>query len=334
MTPFELLEPRSMRKAIALLDPDDSGVRPISGGTALLLMMKAGVFRPTRLVSLRSVEQRYAAIRAAADGSLRIGALATLSAMAASPAVRRALPVVTQTLRTLSNVRVRNVATLGGHLAHADPHLDLPPLLIALGASITATGPAGERSIAVENLFTGYYGTALAADELITQVAIPSQRGKRAAYVKCTARSADDWPSLGVAVVLDTNEGEGPEGEGPEGEGPEGEGPEGEGPEGEGPEGEGPDASAANIVISAATEMPVRLRAAEAVLRGGVIDEAAIRAAGETAADEAQVIGDTSGSAAYKKQLVRVQVARAIRLALESATSRPASRSRGAHGGR
>ena len=309
MTPFELLEPRSMRKAIALLDPDDSGVRPISGGTALLLMMKAGVFRPTRLVSLRSVEQRYAAIRAAADGSLRIGALATLSAMAASPAVRRALPVVTQTLRTLSNVRVRNVATLGGHLAHADPHLDLPPLLIALGASITATGPAGERSIAVENLFTGYYGTALAADELITQVAIPSQRGKRAAYVKCTARSADDWPSLGVAVVLDTNEGEGPEGE-------------------------GPDASAANIVISAATEMPVRLRAAEAVLRGGVIDEAAIRAAGETAADEAQVIGDTSGSAAYKKQLVRVQVARAIRLALESATSRPASRSRGAHGGR
>ena len=297
MTPFELLEPRSMRKAIALLDPDDSGVRPISGGTALLLMMKAGVFRPTRLVSLRSVEQRYAAIRAAADGSLRIGALATLSAMAASPAVRRALPVVTQTLRTLSNVRVRNVATLGGHLAHADPHLDLPPLLIALGASITATGPAGERSIAVENLFTGYYGTALAADELITQVAIPSQRGKRAAYVKCTARSADDWPSLGVAVVLDTNEGEGPEGE-------------------------GPDASAANIVISAATETPVRLRAAEAVLRGGVLDEAGMRAAGEAAAEEAEVIGDARGSAAYKKQLVRVHVARAIRQALESVNPR------------
>lgn len=300
MTPFELLEPRSMRKAIALLDPDDSGVRPIAGGTALMLMMKAGVFRPTRLISLRSVESRYASIRSNPDGSLSIGALATLSAMAASPAVRRALPVVTQTLRTLSNVRVRNVATLGGHLAHADPHMDLPPLLIALGGSITATGPAGDRSIAAEDLFTGYYETALAANELITRVTIPSQAGKRAAYLKCTTRSADDWPALGVAVVLDAA------------------------PNAAAAE----SVSAASIVISAATEKPVRMRAAEAVLRAGVIDEAARRAAGEAAADEAEIAGDARGSAAYKKQLVRVYVARAIAVALASGTRTRATQTR------
>ena len=116
--------------------------------------------------------------------------------------MRRVAPVIADTLLTHSNVRVRNVATIGGNLAHADPHMDLPPVLIALGALVRAVGPGGERDIPVEALLTGYMATVLANDELITALHVPPQAGRRAAYAKVTARSADDWPALGVAVSV------------------------------------------------------------------------------------------------------------------------------------
>jgi carbon-monoxide dehydrogenase medium subunit len=281
MIPFELAEPATLAQAIALLDPDDPSVRPIAGGTALMLMMKAGVFRPARLVSLRAITELGAIVKAP-DGALRIGAMTSLSALERDASVRAHAPVVTQTLRTLSNVRVRNVATVGGHLAHADPHMDLPPVLIALGAHIVVAGPAGERTIAVEDLFAGYFETVLRRNELITALVVPAQGMRRAAYLKCTTRAVHDWPALGVAVSLDR------------------------------------DGAAARIVISAASEKPLRLPGAEAALRGGS-DEAALRRAGDAAAEEAQTISDGQGSAAYKRQLVRVYVRRALAAALSGA---------------
>jgi carbon-monoxide dehydrogenase medium subunit len=283
MTPFELLEPRSLREAAALLDGGDA-VRPISGGTAVMLMMKLGVLRPARLVSLRAVEQRYATITANA-GEVRIGAMATLSALERSPAIGKELPVVARTLKTLSNVRVRNVATIGGHLAHADPHMDLPPVLIALGARVTIVSPRGERTIPLEQLHKGYLETTLARNELIAEVIVPAQGARRAAYLKCTTRSADDWPALGVAAVLDVDK---------------------------------DSVRDARLVIGAATDTPTRLVKAEAVLRGARADDATLARAGEAAAAEAGVIGDAHGSAAYKRELLRVYVGRAIRAALQN----------------
>lgn len=282
MTPFELLEPRTLREAAGLLASADPSVRPIAGGTAVMLMMKMGVLRPARLVSLRLVETRYSEI-VATDGELRIGALATLASLERSPAVKSRAPVIARALKTLANVRVRNVATVGGHLAHADPHMDLPPVLIALGASVVVVGPAGERTLPLEKLYAGYLETTLAHGELIAEVRVPAQGPRRAAYLKCTTRSADDWPALGVAVVLDVD-------------------------------------SAAvrdsRIVIGAATDTPARLVNAEKVLRGARVDDAVLRRAGDAAASEATVIGDQHGSAAYKRELVRIYVARAIRAAL------------------
>jgi carbon-monoxide dehydrogenase medium subunit len=283
MTPFELLEPRSLPEALALLDPDDPLVRPIAGGTALMLMMKAGVFHPARLVSLRGVMQ-LTSISAAGDGALSIGAMTPLSVLERSDAVRQHAPVITRTLRTLSNVRVRNVATVGGHLAHADPHMDLPPVLIALGARIAVAGPSGPRTIPVEELFAGYFETVLARDELITELVVPAQGARRACYLKCTTRAVHDWPALGVAVSLDR---------------------------------EGDALRHASVVISAATEKPTRLPGVEKMLRGARIGDALLRQAGDAAAEEAELISDGQGSAAYKKQLVRVYVARALRAALE-----------------
>ena len=197
MSPFELLEPATLAEAIALLEDEET--RPFSGGTALMLMMKAGVLRPKRLVSLR----RLRLDRIESGAALRVGAMTTLRALEKSEAVKRGWPVITKTLRTLSNVRVRNVATVGGALAHADPHMDLPPLLAALGARVTING---KRSIPVEELYAGYLENTLRRGELITHVEIPAPGSRRAAYLKCTTRSADDWPAVGVAVVLGPEE--------------------------------------------------------------------------------------------------------------------------------
>jgi len=282
MIPFELAEPRSFKEAIALLDGGDDTVRPIAGGTALMLMMKAGVFRPTRLVALRSVDGANA-IALAPDGGLQLGALATLAALERSKGLRDAFPVIAQTLRTLSNVRVRNVATIGGNLAHADPHMNLPPVLAALGAQVTTAGPTGERTIAVENLFAGYYETVLARNELIARVTVPPLRGRRAAYVKVTTRSADDWPALGVAVSIDAD---------------------------------GRNMRGVDVFVSAATEKPTRLKAAESVLRGAEANETTLQRAGEAGSQEVETMADARGSASYKKELLRVFVARAVRKAL------------------
>lgn len=132
MVPLEFLVPYSMEEAIGLLDADDPGIRPVGGGTAIMLMMKAGVLSPTRLVSLQHVEPSYAQLAVSATGELVIGGLVRLATLEHDAAVKRGWPVLARTLRMLSSVRVRAVATVGGALGHADPHMDLPPVLAAL----------------------------------------------------------------------------------------------------------------------------------------------------------------------------------------------------------
>jgi aerobic carbon-monoxide dehydrogenase medium subunit len=283
MIPFELAEPRSLKAALKLLDAGDPSVRVFGGGTALMLMMKAGVFQPTRLVSLRGIEKRYAKVTSDQDGSLHIGALVTLSALGRTAAVKKRAPVIVDALRTLSNVRVRNVATLGGHLAHGDPHMDLPPVLMALDARVVTAATAGSRTLAVADLYTGYYETALAPNELISEIIVPAQTGRHSAYIKLTTRAADDWPTLGIAVSLQM---------------------------------EGDTVRDARFVVSAATEKPLRLPDAEAVLHGATMTDAVLARVGEAAAAEAELVGDARGSAAYKTELLRVYAGRAVRSAL------------------
>ena len=158
-------------------------------------------------------------------------------------------------------------------------------VLMALGASMSVAGPTGEREIAVEDLFTGYYETVLQKNELIAEVRVPSQDGKRAAYMKVTTGSADDWPALGVAVALQSD---------------------------------GNAVKSARVVVSAATSKAMRLPGAEAALAGQSIDDKILARAGEAAANETDFIADVRGSVSYKRELLRVYIGRAVRAALES----------------
>ena len=161
--------------------------------------------------------------------------------------------------------------------------MDLPPVLIALGASVTTVDAKGGRTFPLEKLYAGYLETTLGHGELIAEVTVPAQGARRAAYLKCTTRSADDWPALGVAVAL---------------------------------EADGTLVREARVVISAATDTPVRLTAVEETLRGARVDDGVLRRAGDAGASTAHVIGDEHGSVAYKRELLRVYIARAVRAAL------------------
>jgi aerobic carbon-monoxide dehydrogenase medium subunit len=286
MKSFELVEPTTLQEAVALLDPTDNTVRAMAGGTALMLMMKARLFQPTRLVSLHKLNGTLRGVRVD-GGELRIGAMTSLRGLERSSAMAAAVPVVTRALKTLANVRVRNVATIGGHLAHGDPHMDLPPILLTLGARVRAVSSRGQRSIDMSELFVGYYQTALAADELIEEVTIPAQPADaRSAYAKCTTLSADDWPAVGVAVCFRL----------------------------------GADGiiREPRVAISAATERPTRSAAAEQALAGSSAELAAFFRAADAAADEVQTLSDIRGSASYKREMLRVYVRRALERAAKS----------------
>ena len=283
MTPFELVEPQTLGEALGLLDGGAADVRPASGCTALMLMMKASVLKPARLISLRRLAPTMSAIEQR-GAEMHVGALTTLAALERSALVARELPVLARTLRTLANIRVRNQATLGGHLAHADPHMDLPPLLTALGASVVIVSSRAERIIAVEQLISGYMETSLSAGELITQVRIPLDGERRSSHLKVTSRSADDWPSLGVAVALRTTSGR---------------------------------IENARVVVGAAVDRPTRVASVESLLNGATVSDRLLAEAAERAANAVQPIADQHGSAAYKQHLIRVYVGRALRQALD-----------------
>ena len=279
MKAFELLEPAAVDEAIALLEPGVPGVRVVAGATALVPMMKARLFQPTRLISLRRIGGALRGVRTDTN-AVRIGALTTLSELERSAAVREKVPVMSRALRTLSNVRIRNVATLGGHLAHGDPHMDLPPILMTLGARVRLVGRSGERWIDVADLFLGYYQTAIAGDELIAEIEVPSTpRDARTWYEKFTALSADDWPTVGAAVWCRMDRDRIVE---------------------------------ARVAVGAATDRPVRVRTAETALEGAPASADTFRRAANAAAEAIEPLADIRGTAAYKREMVRVHVRRAL----------------------
>ena len=277
MHSFEWVEPKTMTEALNYLSLDDTNVRMVSGGTALMLMMKSGVFAPTKLVNLRSV-QGFSDI-SVKDNHLCIGSLTSLTEIEHSALVAKELPVLKEVMKKLSNVRVRNAARLGGALSHGDPHMDLPPLLSCLDASVRIQSKDSTRVMQVQDLYVGYYETALAKNELITEVLIPLKPKHHSVYMKCTTRSADDWPALGVAVNLKSNKNT---------------------------------IEDIRIVLGAVCEVPTTLSLTQAFLTNKSINDAVLDEAAAIALTEISPLSDELGSSEYKLHLVSIYVKRAI----------------------
>jgi carbon-monoxide dehydrogenase medium subunit len=198
---FDLLQPRSLAEAAAMLAKHGDAARPIGGGTTLVILMKQRALHYPYLIDLQTIPG-LDQIKSETDG-VRIGALVTHRRVELSPLIRRSFPAVAEAFSRIGNVRVRETASVGGNLAHADYRLDPPPPLLVLGAKVTAFGPSGSRLIPLKDFFRGMYETALEPGELLVDVKIPYMPPhSRAVYLRFSALSANDWPCLGVAGLL------------------------------------------------------------------------------------------------------------------------------------
>jgi aerobic carbon-monoxide dehydrogenase medium subunit len=232
------------------------------------------------------------------DGGLRIGGLATHREVESSPLLRRRLPMLAETYHHVATLRVRNMATVGGGLAHADPNQDPPPSLIALGATVKATSANGSRVIPLDEFFKDYYETVLNPDEIITEVFVPKVAPNTgAAYIKFLPRTADDYATVSAAAVLTLDKTK-------------------------------KNIADVRIALGSVGVTPIRATAAEAVLRGQPLKTEAFAEAGEKAKEAVDPVSDFRGSAAYKKDMAAVFVRRALEKALadirQQAKAKPA----------
>ena len=286
MIPFEYRTPKNLKEVHASLREFGTDAKLISGGTALVIMMKQRLVRPSCLVSLRSVRGLNGI--EVKDGGLSIGGLATHREVETSSLVRRRLPVLSETYHHVATIRVRNTASVGGGLAHADPNQDPPPTLIALGATVKATSANGSRVIPLDEFFTDYYETVLNPDEIITEVFVPKlPPNSGSAYLKFLPRTADDYATVSAAAVLTLDKSK-------------------------------KKISDVRIALGSVGTTPIRAKDAEALLRGQPVKPEAFREAAEKAKEAVDPVTDFRGSAGYKKEMAGVFVRRALEKALAS----------------
>jgi len=289
LPPFAVHRAESVEEAsrLAALGPADALI--YAGGTELLLLMKAGLVRPRQLIDVKRVPG-LAGI-AEEGGDLVIGAAATHKDVERSPLVRARCPLVAGVARHVANVRVRTVGTVGGNLAFADPHSDLATLFLAFDARIRLASATGARELGLADFMLDPYETARRDDEILTAVgARPWPPGAAGAYVKF---GVHERPTLTVAVALF-------------------------------PDGARGRVGAARVAVGCVGPRPERLAQVEAALAGSEAGALARRAGelGALAAALVEPVDDLHGSAAYKRDMTRVFVARALRVAAGRAEGR------------
>lgn len=283
---FEFHEPDTFDALFELAGRYGEDARYLAGGTALMLLLRAQLLHPAALLALHRLPGLHGVARA--DGRVRLGALTTHAELARSPVLREHLPALAEAFGHVATPRIRNVGTVGGNLAHADPHQDPPVALLALGAAVVARGPGGERRVPLDELFVDYYETTLRPGEVVTAVEVPVPGPEtRTAFVKFLSRSADDYATVNVAVALRAA---------------------------------GQRVTEARIALGCVAGTPIRAREAETLLAGQAPDEARLRLVGEAAAAATEPGLDSRGSPAYKRRITPVVVARAIRQAWGATT--------------
>jgi carbon-monoxide dehydrogenase medium subunit len=198
--PFDYQRASSVDEAIGLLSEHGDEAKLLAGGHSLLPLMKLRLAAPAVLVDIGRIGD-LSFISAGSGGSVSIGALTRHHDVASSDVLREQVPLLAQVAGQVGDPQVRHRGTIGGSIAHGDPASDLPAALLALRATLVARGPGGEREIAADDFFTGFLETALADDEVLTEIRVPAVPGVGWAFEKFNRR-AQDWAIVGVAAVL------------------------------------------------------------------------------------------------------------------------------------
>ncbi len=281
MPPLEYRRPRHLAEVLELVARTDrEEVWVWGGGTALAPLLRQGLGRPRLLVGLEAVSE-LSGIEEHHEGFLRLGATVRLRELERSPLVRERVSCLAWAAGLVGNVRVRNVATLGGHLAHADPAQDLPPVLMVLDARVRLVSLRDSRVVPVDEFFLGPLKTVLRSEELVVGVEIPKEAfHRRSGYVRYAPRSAEDYPTVGVACALELD-----------------------------PDGR---CRLARVAVGGAGPRPLRIREAEGIVEGERVTPELAREVAAVVEKAVDPWDDLRGSAAYKRSMAGVWTERLL----------------------
>jgi carbon-monoxide dehydrogenase medium subunit len=277
----------SVDEAVALLDQHGDEAKILAGGQSLIPLLRFRLAGPSILIDINRIDGLEYIQET--DGVLHIGAMTREAELDSSSLIRDRYPILLDTSSGVADPVVRNWATVGGNIAHADPANDHPATMLALGAHVVARGPAGERVIPIDEFFTDMtFETVLKSNEVLTEIRVPAPTvGSGGAYFKLE-RKVGDYAIAGVAayIILDSNNNVG----------------------------------YAGIGLTNVGPAPIKARDAEQSLLGKPLDDASIHQAADLAAAASQPTSDTRGPAEYKRAMVRTLTVRALRKALARAT--------------
>ena len=281
---IDYYRPKTVAEAVELLRKNKDA-RLLAGGHSLLPAMKLRTAAPSALVDIGRIKS-LAGITATKT-ALKIGALTTHASIAASEVVKARCPILAEAAAQIGDLQVRNRGTIGGSLAHADPAADFPTVILALGATLSATGPKGKRDIPAEKFFIDLFTTALKAGEVLTSVSVPVMKaGTGGAYLK-HRHPASNYAVVGVAARVTLKDGR---------------------------------CADVSLVVGGVTANPTRCAAAETALKGQPADEATIAAAAEKVREAtADPMSDVYASGEYRRHLATVMARRALMKAVERA---------------
>lgn len=277
---FEYFSPSTIEEAVSLLSRYRDDCKILSGGQSLIPLMKLRLAQPAYLIDLGGIPgMTY--IREEGE-KIAIGALTPYSQVETSQVLQKKCGLLPKTAAVVGDVQVRNLGTIGGSLAHADPAGDMPAAVLALDGDIKAVGPEGERWIPSGEFFLGMLTTVLSPDEIVTEVRVPVLNGWKTAYLKAAQRSSG-FATAGIAVALKP-----------------------------GTDGRCEDIA---LAVTGISDFPFRARASEAALRGKMLEPGLIAEAVQQIGEGLDIISDLQGSAEYRLHLARVYTCRAIETA-------------------
>lgn len=275
---FEYFAPKTLSEAFSLLTKYGEDAKILSGGHSLIPMMKLRLASPPHLIDINQISD-LDYIREE-DGYLKIGALTRESSLETSDLIATKFPIIVDTAKVIADPLVRNMATVGGNLAHGDPANDHPATMLALGAEIVAEGPDGRRTISVEDFFVDLMATALQPNEILTEIRIPTlPPNSGGAYIKFERKVGDFAVAAVAAQVTLNSNGE---------------------------------CERVGIGLTNVGTVPIKAEKVENYLQGKRLDETSVKEAGRLAADECDPTDDLRGTEEYKRSLVNVLTRRAL----------------------
>jgi len=285
---FDYHRPTTVGETLDLLADLGDEAELLAGGTSLMNMAKLGLAEPEHVVALAGVPELHGLTGSAADG-LTFGAMATIRDVETSTLVHAVAPGLAEAASHVATVRIRNQATVGGNLVHADPNQDLPPMLMVHDAVARVRGPEGVREVPVVDLFLGFFETVVGEGEVLEAVHVPPlPAGLRTGYLKFLPRTKDDYPTVSIAAGLALTDGR---------------------------------VTDVRLAVAGGGATPLRCRAAESVLGGGDAGAEAVAAAADALAGELEPISDGRGSARYKTEMARVCARRLLDRLLQEAAA-------------